>query len=77
MSLSGRGSGRSQRCQARELLQQTFQPGVGNARTILDEEGEAGAVAAQVKGCSLEELSVATCATAERFFGKLLAARKG
>ena len=25
-----------------------------------------------LKGCSLEELSTATCATAERFFGKLL-----
>jgi TatD DNase family protein len=32
---------------------------------------ETAAVAAQVKGCSLEELSAATCATAERFFGKL------
>ena len=35
---------------------------------------ETAAVAAQVKGCSLEELSAATCATAERFFGKLSAA---
>ena len=33
---------------------------------------EIAEVAAQVKGCSLEELSAATCATAERFFGKLL-----
>ena len=33
---------------------------------------EISEVAAQVKGCSLEELSAATCATAERFFGKLL-----
>ena len=32
---------------------------------------ETAAVAAQVKGCSLEELSAATCATAEKFFGKL------
>ena len=32
---------------------------------------ETAEVAAQVKGCSLEELSAATCATAERFFGKL------
>jgi TatD DNase family protein len=30
---------------------------------------EISEVAAQVKGCSLEELSAATCATAERFFG--------
>lgn len=30
---------------------------------------ETAAVAAQVKGCSLEELSAATCATAEKFFG--------
>jgi TatD DNase family protein len=30
-------------------------------------------VAAQVRGCSLEELSAATCATAQKFFGKLLA----
>jgi TatD DNase family protein len=28
-------------------------------------------VAAAVRGCSLEELSAATCATAQRFFGKL------
>jgi TatD DNase family protein len=34
---------------------------------------ETAAVAAQVKGCSLEELSAATCATAEKFFGKLSA----
>jgi Tat protein secretion system quality control protein TatD with DNase activity len=33
---------------------------------------ETAAVAAQVKGCSLDELSAATCATAEKFFGKLL-----
>jgi TatD DNase family protein len=32
---------------------------------------EISEVAAQVKGCSLEELSAATCATAERFFQKL------
>jgi TatD DNase family protein len=32
---------------------------------------ETAAVAAQVKGCSLEALSAATCATAEKFFGKL------
>ena len=32
---------------------------------------EISEVAAQVKGCSLEELSRATCATAERFFQKL------
>jgi TatD DNase family protein len=32
---------------------------------------EIAEVAAQVKGCSLEELSAATCATAEKFFGKL------
>ncbi|HOX55708.1 MAG TPA: TatD family hydrolase [Candidatus Paceibacterota bacterium] len=32
---------------------------------------ETAEVAAQVKGCSLEELSAATCATAARFFGKL------
>jgi TatD DNase family protein len=32
---------------------------------------EIAEAAAQVKGCSLEELSAATCATAERFFGKL------
>ena len=32
-------------------------------------------VAAQVKGCSLEELSAATCATAERFFAKPSAGR--
>jgi TatD DNase family protein len=32
---------------------------------------EIAEVAAQVKGCSLEELSAATCATAERFFHKL------
>jgi TatD DNase family protein len=32
---------------------------------------EIAEVAAQVKGCTLEELSAATCATAERFFGKL------
>jgi TatD DNase family protein len=28
-------------------------------------------VAAQVKGCSVEEMSAATCATAEKFFGRL------
>jgi Tat protein secretion system quality control protein TatD with DNase activity len=33
---------------------------------------ETAAVAAQVKGCSLDELSAATCATAEKFFAKLL-----
>lgn len=33
---------------------------------------EISEVAAQVKGCSLEELSAATCATAEKFFGILL-----
>ena len=33
---------------------------------------EISEVAAQVKGCSLEVLSAATCATAERFFGKLV-----
>jgi Tat protein secretion system quality control protein TatD with DNase activity len=33
---------------------------------------EISEVAARVKGCSLEELSTVTCATAERFFGKLL-----
>jgi TatD DNase family protein len=38
---------------------------------------EIAEVAAQVKGCSLAELSAATCATAERFFGKLSSARKG
>jgi TatD DNase family protein len=32
---------------------------------------EISEVAAQVKGCSLEELSAATCATSEKFFGKL------
>jgi TatD DNase family protein len=32
---------------------------------------EISEVAAQVKGCSLEELSAATCATAQRFFRKL------
>ena len=32
---------------------------------------EIAAAAAQVKGCSLEELSVATCATAREFFPKL------
>ena len=32
---------------------------------------ETAAVAAQVKGCSLEELSAATCATAHSFFKKL------
>lgn len=32
---------------------------------------EISQVAAQVKGCSLEELSAATCATAERFFQKV------
>lgn len=32
-------------------------------------------VAAQVKGCSLEELSAATCTTAERFFAKPSAGR--
>jgi TatD DNase family protein len=32
---------------------------------------EIAAVAAQVKGCSLEALSAATCATAEKFFQKL------
>jgi len=32
---------------------------------------ETAAVAAQVKGCSLEALSAATCATAEKFFSKL------
>jgi TatD DNase family protein len=31
---------------------------------------EISEVAAQVKGCSLEELSLATCSTAERFFSK-------
>jgi TatD DNase family protein len=30
---------------------------------------DTAAVAAQVKGCSLDELSAATCATAEKFFG--------
>jgi TatD DNase family protein len=30
-------------------------------------------VAAQVKGCSLDELSAATCATAEKFFAKMAA----
>jgi TatD DNase family protein len=34
---------------------------------------ETAAVAAQVKGCSLDELSAATCATAEKFFAKLSA----
>ncbi len=34
---------------------------------------ETAEVAAQVKGCSLEALSVATCATAEKFFPKLKA----
>ena len=34
---------------------------------------EISEVAAQVKGCSLAELSAATCATAEKFFGKLSA----
>jgi TatD DNase family protein len=34
---------------------------------------ETAEVAAQVKGCSLDELSQATCATAEKFFGKLAA----
>jgi TatD DNase family protein len=33
---------------------------------------ETAEVAAQVKGCSLEALSTATCATAEKFFGRLL-----
>ena len=32
---------------------------------------EIAAVVAQVKGCSLEELSRATCATAHEFFSKL------
>lgn len=32
---------------------------------------ETALVAAQVKGCSLEELSAATCATAQRFFAKM------
>jgi TatD DNase family protein len=32
---------------------------------------ETAEVAAQVKGCSLQALSTATCATAEKFFGKL------
>jgi TatD DNase family protein len=32
---------------------------------------EISEVAAQVKGCSLEELSTATCATADKFFTKL------
>jgi TatD DNase family protein len=32
---------------------------------------ETAAVAAQVKGCSLEEISAATCATADGFFKKL------
>jgi TatD DNase family protein len=32
---------------------------------------ETASVAAQVKGCSMEELSAATCATARRFFPKL------
>lgn len=36
---------------------------------------EIAAVAAQVKGVSLDELSAATCATAERFFKRLTAAR--
>ena len=35
---------------------------------------ETAEVAAQVKGCSLEALSAATCATAEKFFHKLLSA---
>jgi TatD DNase family protein len=34
---------------------------------------EISEVATQVKGCSLAELSAATCATAEKFFGKLAA----
>jgi TatD DNase family protein len=38
---------------------------------------EIAEVAAQVKSCSLEELSVATCATAEKFFGKVSLAVKG
>jgi TatD DNase family protein len=33
---------------------------------------EIAEVAAQVKGCALEELSAATCASAEQFFHKLL-----
>lgn len=33
---------------------------------------ETAAVAAQVKGCSLEELSAATCATAKDFFPKIM-----
>jgi TatD DNase family protein len=37
---------------------------------------ETAEVAARVKGCSLEELSAATCATAERFFGKLSTAAR-
>ncbi len=37
---------------------------------------EIAEVAAQVKGCSLEELSAATCATADRFFGKLSTAAR-
>jgi TatD DNase family protein len=32
---------------------------------------EISEVAAQVKGCSLDELSAATCATARQFFGKM------
>ena len=32
---------------------------------------ETAQVVAQTKGCSLEELSAATCATAHRFFKKL------
>jgi TatD DNase family protein len=34
---------------------------------------EIAEVAAQVKGCSLEELSAATCVTAKKFFHKLSA----
>ncbi len=37
---------------------------------------EIAEVAAQVKSCSLEALSAATCATAEKFFGKLSPAKK-
>jgi len=35
---------------------------------------ETAEVAAAVKGCSLEALGVATCATAQKFFGKMAAA---
>jgi TatD DNase family protein len=33
---------------------------------------EISQVVAQAKGCTLEELSAATCATAKKFFGKLI-----